>query len=48
MAIDAEVLAVKTFDHFTSSAKGTAALKLAFTYIGNGEEYFYITCPRAE
>jgi hypothetical protein len=39
MAVDVEVLVVKTFNHFSSSAKRTAALKSIFAFLDNGEEY---------
>jgi hypothetical protein len=39
MAVDVEVLVVKIFNNFSSSAMRTAALKLVFAFLDNGEEY---------
>jgi hypothetical protein len=39
MALDVEVLVVIIFNHFSSSAKCTAALKLVFAFLDNGGEY---------
>jgi hypothetical protein len=39
MAVDVEVLVVKIFNHFSSSAKHAAALKSVFAFLDNGEEY---------
>jgi hypothetical protein len=39
MAVDVEVLVVKIFNHFSSSAKHTAALKSVLAFLDNGEEY---------
>jgi hypothetical protein len=39
MAVDIEVLVVKIFSHFSSSAKHTAAIKSVFAFLDNGEEY---------
>jgi hypothetical protein len=38
MAADVKVLVVKIFNHFSSSAKRTAALKLVLAFLNNGEE----------
>jgi hypothetical protein len=39
MAVDIEVLVLKIFNHFSSSAKRTAALKSVFSFLDNGAEY---------
>jgi hypothetical protein len=39
MAVDIEILVVKIFNHFSSSAKRTAALKSVFTFLDSGEKY---------
>jgi hypothetical protein len=39
MAVDVEVLVAKVFNHFSSSAKRTAALKSIFAFLDNGEKY---------
>jgi hypothetical protein len=44
MAVDVEVLVVETFNHFSSSAKRTAALKSIFAFLDNAEEYSELLC----
>jgi hypothetical protein len=39
MAVYVEVFVVKIFNHFSSSAKRTAALKLIFAFLDNVEDY---------
>jgi hypothetical protein len=39
MAVDVEVFVVKLFNHFSSSVKRTAALKLVLAFLNNGEEH---------
>jgi hypothetical protein len=44
MAVDVEVLVVKIFNYFSSSAKHTAALKSVLEFLDNGEEYSELLC----